>query len=283
MSSHDEGAQSTADRIESGESFAGTLRAAVAAPVLLTIICCGLYPAFIWAAAQAVFPHEAAGSLLRKDGSIAADPKEAVGSALLAQGFSAPEYFHPRPSAAGAGYDGAGSGGSNLGPLSDKLLNGVVAKDERGNETLAYDGVRLRVLRYAIENGIAFESSIPLDSFRDVSGNLDEVKVVSAFPHAGDPRDKKSLVLSRFGMPIPGDAVTASGSGLDPHVSPANAAVQKARVAKARGIEPSAVEKLIEDHTDRPALGILGDPGINVLRLNLALDRAYPMSKAGAW
>ena len=158
-------------------------------------------------------------------------------------------------------------------------MNGLLARDEKGNETLAYDGVRLRTLRYAIENGITFESSFPLDSFRDASGKLDEVKVVNAFPHVGAPPDKKPLVLSRFATPIPGDAVTASGSGLDPHISPANASIQKARVAKARGMEASALDRLIDKHTDAPTFGILGDPGVNVLGLNLALDAAYPVRK----
>jgi len=279
MNSTNGSAKNIAAPGETEETFVRVLRASVAGTLVLTVLCCGIYPGLIWGVAQVVFPRAADGSLVKKDGSLTTDPAEAVGSALLAQSFSAPEYFHPRPSAAGSGYDAAGSSGSNLGPLSDKLLNGVVSKDEKGNETLAHDGVRLRTLRYAIENGIAFESSPPLETFRDASGNLDEVKIVNAFPHAGDPPDKKPLVLSRFATPIPGDAVTASGSGLDPHIGPTNASIQKARVAKARAMDASALDRLIDEHTDGPAFGILGDPGVNVLGLNLALDAAHPVRK----
>lgn len=262
------------------DGLARHLWTSIAATVALTVLCCGLYPGLIWGIAQIVFPARADGSLIQKDGRSTTEPGEAVGSALLAQGFAAPEYFHPRPSAAGAGYDAASSSGSNLGPLSDKLINGVVGKDEKGGETLAHDGVRLRTLRYALANGISFESSVPLDAFKDGEGKLDEVRIVSAFPHAGDPPDRKILIFRRFSRPIPGDAVTASGSGLDPHISPANAALQRARVARARGMGEDALQGMIEEHTDRPAFGILGDPGVNVLRLNLALDAAHPAKAA---
>lgn len=258
------------------ESLLGHLASSVAATVLLTVICSGLYPVIVWGLAQAAFPAKAGGSLLKKDGTSTNLDREAVGSALLGQNLSAPHYFHPRPSAAGTGHDAANSSGSNLGPLSDKLLNGEVQKDDQGKETLAYDGIRLRTLRYALANGIQFKSSIPLEEFKDASGNLDEVKLVKAFPHAGDAPEKKPLELTDFSTPIPGDAVTASGSGLDPHISPANAALQKERVARTRGVPLEAVQKLIDEHTDRPGLGVLGEPGVNVLRLNLALDADHP-------
>jgi K+-transporting ATPase ATPase C chain len=262
------------------ETFLGHIWSALAATVALTVICCALYPVVVWGIAQALFPAKAGGSLLGKDGAYATGSAPAVGSALLGQSFSAPHYFHPRPSAAGAGYDAANSSGSNLGPLSDKLLNGLTQKDDKGSETLAFDGIRLRTLRYALENGITFKTTVPLDGFKNQDGTMDEVKLVNAFPHAGDRKDKTPLLLGDFSARIPGDAVTASGSGLDPHISPANAALQKARVARARGVSAEAVQKLIDEHTDLPDLGVLGDAGVNVLRLNLALDAAYPVPLA---
>lgn len=255
-------------------SFFGHLWASIAATVILVVICCGIYPLIVWGLAQAIFPNQANGSLVNKDGAYTTKDAEAVGSALLGQNFSAPQYFRPRPSQAGAGYDAANSSGSNLGPLSDKLLNGQVSTDDKGQKTLAFDGIRLRTLHYALDNGITFKSSLPLDSFKDKDGNLDDIKLVEAFPHAGDAADKKPLVFSDFSTLIPADAVTASGSGLDPHITPANAGLQKARVAKARGISEEQLQKLIERYTDGPDLGVLGDPGVNVLRLNLALDAA---------
>ena len=260
-------------------SYARELWASVAAVAVLTALCSGVYPLVVWGLAQALFPMTANGSLVDKNGAFTTVPSAVVGSALLAQRFTAPEYFHPRPSAAGAGYDAANSSGSNLGPLSDKFINGLVQADDKGVERLAYDGVRLRTLRYATENGISFRASLPLEGFKDKDGNLDEVKLVKAFPHAGDPIGKTPLVFAAFSVVIPGDAVTASGSGLDPHVSPANAALQKARVAKARGIKDETLQALIDDHTDRPGLGILGDPGINVLLLNLTLDALHPLRR----
>jgi K+-transporting ATPase ATPase C chain len=246
--------------------------ASIAATVVLTIICCGVYPLIVWGIAQTVFPNQANGSLVKKDGTYTTKDEEAVGSSLLGQNFSAPQYFHPRPSAAGAGYDAANSSGSNLGPLSDKLINGQTQKDDKGVETLAFDGVRLRTLHYAMDNGITFKTNVSLEEFKDKDGNLDDVKLVDAFHDSNTP-----LVLTDFSTLIPGDAVTASGSGLDPHISPANAALQKARIAKARGISEDEVQKLIDQYTDGPSLGVLGDPGVNVLMLNLALDTKHPM------
>ncbi len=266
----------SAPEMEGTRLLSAQLWPSFAATAILTLICCGIYPLVVWGIAQAVFPTQANGSLVKKDGTWATQDGDAAGSSRLGQLFSGPQYFHPRPSSAGAGYDAANSSGSNLGPLSDKLINGLTQKDDKGKEVLAFDGVRLRTLRYAMENGIEFKTSIPLDEFKDKDGNLDDVKLVNAFPHAGDPADKKPLVLSRFSKPIPGDAVTASGSGLDPQISPANAAIQKARVAEARGISEDVVQKLIDRHTDGPDLGVLGDPGVNVLMLNLALDSNHP-------
>jgi K+-transporting ATPase ATPase C chain len=183
-------------------------RAAVLATLVLAAICCGLYPLVVFGISQVLFHDKANGSLiLDKGGAVR-------GSRLLAQGFSADKYFHPRPSAAGNGYDAANSGGSNLGPTSRKLN----------------DAIKERVDAYRKENGL------------------------------------------RENEPVPADAVTASGSGLDPHISVHNAELQTARVAKARGLTEEKVRELIQRYTNTRDLGVLGDPGVNVLELNLALD-----------
>ncbi|HEY2712344.1 MAG TPA: K(+)-transporting ATPase subunit C [Chthoniobacterales bacterium] len=190
------------------KEFFSEMRGALVSTLVLAIVCCGLYPLIVFGLGQALFRDKANGSLIfAQDGTI-------KGSKLLGQGFTDPKYFHPRPSAAGNGYDAAGSSGSNLGPTSQKLA----------------DAVKDRVATYRAENGLG-------------------------------PND-----------PVPADAVTASGSGLDPHISPRNAELQVPRVAKARGIPPDQVRILVEQHTDKPDLVILGDPGVNVLQLNLALD-----------
>jgi K+-transporting ATPase ATPase C chain len=137
-----------------------------------------------------------------------------VGSRLLGQPFAGDRYFHPRPSAAGTGYDGAASSPSNLGPTNDALLS-AVAK---------------RVREYRTLNGVADDAEVPVD------------------------------------------AVTSSGSGLDPHISPENARMQAPRVARTRGLPLERVLDLVDAHTDGRGLGFLGDPGVNVLELNLALD-----------
>src|SRR5467141_3677607 len=185
-------------------------RAAVLATLVLAAICCGLYPLVIFGISQALFHDKANGSLiLDKDGAVR-------GSRLLAQGFTGEKYFHPRPSAAGNGYDAANSGGSNLGPTSQKLN----------------DAIKDRIATYRTENGLKETD------------------------------------------PVPADAVTASGSGLDPHISLRNAELQIARVAKARGLEADKVRALVRQFTDSADLGILGEAGVNVLQLNLALDAA---------
>jgi K+-transporting ATPase ATPase C chain len=184
------------------------IRGAVMSTLVLAVICCGLYPLAIWGVAQIAFPHQANGSLIvAKDGTVR-------GSELLGQNFAEAKYFHPRPSAAGNGYDAANSGGSNLGPTSRKLDAAI--KD--------------RIDAYRKENGL------------------------------------------RENEPVPADAVTASGSGLDPHISVHNAELQTARVAKARGLTAEKVRELIQRYTSARDLGVLGDPGVNVLELNLALD-----------
>ena len=185
------------------------LRSAVMATLLLTLVCCGLYPLAVWGLAQLAFPHQANGSLITSpDGTVR-------GSELLGQNFTAAKYFHPRPSAAGNGYDAASSGGSNLGPTSQKLN----------------DAIKERIAAYRAGNGL-----------KDTDA-------------------------------IPADAITASASGLDPHISLRNAELQLARVAKARNLSVDQVRGLVQQHTDAANLGILGEPGVNVLKLNLALDQ----------
>jgi K+-transporting ATPase ATPase C chain len=184
------------------------LRGAVVATLSLAVMTCGLYPLAVWGVGQAAFRDQANGSLIVDHGVVR-------GSRLLAQGFTGEKYFHPRPSAAGAnGYDATSSGGSNLGPTSQKLN----------------DALKDRLAAYRTENGLM------------------------------------------EGTPVPADAVTASASGLDPHISPANAELQIVRVAKARNLTVAKVRELIAASTDPADLGFLGEPGVNVLRLNLALD-----------
>jgi len=184
------------------------IRGAVFATLVLAIVCGGLYPLVVFGISQALFRDRANGSLiLDSDGTVR-------GSKLLAQGFTADKYFHPRPSAAGTGYDAASSGGSNLGPTSQKLN----------------DAIKDRIDAYRKDNGL----------------NADES--------------------------VPADAVTASGSGLDPHISLRNAELQTPRVAKARAVSEEKLRELIKQNTDARDLGLLGDPGVNVLGLNRALD-----------
>lgn len=184
------------------------LRPAIMGTLVLAAVTCGAYPLLVTGIAQTAFKHQAAGSLITdKDGKV-------IGSALLGQNFAADHYFHPRPSAAGAGYDAASSGGSNLGPTSQKLN----------------DAIKERLATYRTKNGLAADATVPAD------------------------------------------AVTASGSGLDPHISVKNAELQTARVAKARNLSIEKVKELITGSTTQPDLGILGDAGVNVLKLNLALD-----------
>jgi K+-transporting ATPase ATPase C chain len=230
-----------------------------------------VYPAIVWGLARAIFHHQANGSLIKKDGTSTDNDAEAVGSALLGQPFSDAKYFQPRPSAAGGGYDPTASGGTNLGPLSAKLLNGTTQPATQPSQppTVAYDGIKLRTLLYAQANGIDIvEASQPLKNFMDEKGNYDQVKMIIAFNDSDHP------LTFRTAKPIPADAVTASASGLDPHISVANAEFQAQRVADARKLPVDKVKALIAQYTDGPDLGILGDPGVNVLKLNVALDNA---------
>lgn len=315
-----------------GGSILGHIWASIGVTLVLGALCCGLYPLAVWAISQAVFPIQANGSLVTKDGKFTSNESQAVGSALIGQNFSAAGYFHPRPSAAGNGYDGSSSGGSNLGPLSDKLINGApyapptpppdaaaqppaatasapptvtgvpgapqvsgtAASAPAPPPSPAFDGLRLRVIHYCVENGIGFKlykirsdgsriAEVPLSTYQDKDGNLLDDKLVSDFPHPPtDGEGKTPVIAADFAMLIPGDAVTASGSGLDPHISPENAEIQAQRVADARRLPKTKVLELIKANTDQPNLGFLGDPGVNVLMLNIALDKVAPLSAAVA-
>src|SRR5579864_3987835 len=126
---------------ESAGSVGSHMRASLAATLVLGVLCCGAYPLAIWAISQMVFSKQANGSLVKRDGTPTSNEQEAVGSTLIGQNFSAPGYFHPRPSAAGSGYDASSSGGSNLGPLSAKLLHGTTKMDDKKNEVVDFDGI----------------------------------------------------------------------------------------------------------------------------------------------
>src|ERR1700681_2108390 len=228
--------------------------------LVMTVLTGLIYPAVITGIAQAVFRDQANGSLILANGQV-------IGSRLIGQNFTRPEYFHPRPSAAGSGYDPTASGGSNLGPTSAKLINGTTKVDEKKNEVVDFDGIEDRIVHYCVDNDIPYDASKPLDAFKDAQGNLDDVKLIKAF------NDDKAPLVFTPKTPIPADAVTASASGLDPHISPGNAQAQAARVAKARGVPVERVQGVIEQHTEGRDLGFLGEPSVNVLELNLAMDR----------
>jgi K+-transporting ATPase ATPase C chain len=191
------------------------LGTSILATIVLCIVVSGIYPVAVWALAQVFFPHQANGSLFESQG-------QTVGSELLGQGFSGAQYFHPRPSAAGTGYDGLSSGGTNYGPTSQLLMNNIKAA---------------------------------IDAYRSENNLGPDVLV-------------------------PADAVTSSGSGLDPHISLENAKLQVARVAKARNLPPAVVQGEVDKATDRPFLGIGGEPGVNVLKLNVALDALHNASRS---
>jgi len=178
--------------------------------LLLTVVTGLVYPGVVTGLCQLLFRNAANGSLVSANGQV-------VGSSLIGQNFTKPEYFQPRPSAAGAGYDGFASGGSNYGPTNQHLIDRVQAS---------------------------------IDQF-----------------HKDNPD---------FKGPIPADLVTASASGLDPHISPASADAQAARIAKVRGVRLDQVEQLIAKHTEQRQLGFLGEPRVNVLELNLDLDQSFP-------
>lgn len=184
-------------------------RPAVVMTLVLCVITGFIYPGVVTGVAQVLFPHQANGSLVMVNGRV-------VGSALIGQPFARPEYFHPRPSAAGNGYDATASSGTNKGPTDLKLADTLIAQ--------------------------AVDSAVKNDG----------------------------AVKGR----IPSDMVTSSGSGLDPHISPANAAQQVARVARARSVDPARVRAIVDAHTEGRQFGFFGEPRVNVLLLNIALDSA---------
>jgi K+-transporting ATPase ATPase C chain len=186
------------------------LRPAILLTIVFIVVTGFVYPGIVTAVAKLVFPNQASGSLVTQNGQV-------VGSRLIGQQFNKPWYFHPRPSAAGSGYDATGSGGTNKGPTDKKLADTLVA------------------------GAIAQAES------------------------AGVPKGS-----------IPADMATASASGLDPHISPANALFQVARVAAARGVDSSQVRDLALHYVESRQFGFLGEPRVNVLALNLALDNAFP-------
>lgn len=201
------------------------LRPALVLTAFFVVLTGFAFPGVIWAIGQTVFPEQANGSLVRDArGNV-------VGSALLGQNFTKPEYFHPRPSAAGAGYDAANSSGTNLGPTSDKLVNGLEDDPATPDADETYLGFKDLAKAYREENGLAPDALIPAD------------------------------------------APTRSGSGLDPHISATNAELQVARVAKARNLPEQRVRQVVMEHEEGRLLGLLGEPRVNVLVLNLALDQ----------
>jgi potassium-transporting ATPase KdpC subunit len=235
--------------------------------IFMTILLGVVYPLAMTGISQVIFPKQANGSLIKAGDKV-------IGSELIGQNFGKPEYFHPRPSSAGGGYDATASGGSNLGPTSAKLVHGTTKMDDKKNEVVDFDGINLRIVHYCVDNEIPYESSVSLDQFKDAKGNLDDVKLIKAFTD-----DKAPLVFTPK-SPIPADAVTASASGLDPHISPDSAQAQVARVAKARGVSADQVNQLIGQFTEGPDLGLLGEPRVNVLLLNLALDHRFAVKHA---
>jgi potassium-transporting ATPase KdpC subunit len=238
------------------------LKAGFLMMIVMTVITGLVYPAVVTGLAQALFRDRANGSLIRSNGQV-------VGSRLIGQSFAKADYFHPRPSAAGSGYDATASAGTNLGPTSARLLNGATKIDDKNREVVDLDGIKDRLVHYCIENDIPYESSTPLDAFKDAEGKLDDLKLIEAFGAERAPLVFKPKVA------IPADAVTTSASGLDPHISPRNAELQAPRVAKARGIPLDEVQALVARHTAERTWGLLGEPHVNVLEINLALDERF--------
>src|SRR5712692_5938773 len=184
---------------------------AIRVTLVLTVLTGMIYPALVTGIAQVIFPKQANGSLIEVNGKV-------IGSELIGQKFTRPEYFHGRPSAAGDGYDAANSGASNFGPTNQKLVDRIKTDAEK------------------------FRKENP-----DFTG------------------------------PVPADLLTTSASGLDPHLSPASADAQVARVARARGVSPGEIRRLVTAHSEPRQFGLLGEPRVNVLKLNLEVDHKFPV------
>jgi potassium-transporting ATPase KdpC subunit len=198
------------------------------ATIVLAILTGVVFPTLITAIGQIFFPEKANGSLIRRnDGTV-------IGSALIGQQFANPQYFHPRPSAAGSGYQGEASSGTNLGPTSLKLFEGSRDDPKTTNVDESFNGVKQLAATYRKDNGLEQSSKIPID------------------------------------------AVTRSGSGLDPDISLENAKIQSARIATVRHMSPDRVLSLVQESTEHRQLGLFGEPRVNVLLLNLALDGKSP-------
>jgi K+-transporting ATPase ATPase C chain len=271
--------------------------------LVLTVIVGIAYPVFIWLVAQIPGLRDPAnGSIIEANG-------RPVGSSLIGQSFTdadgnpLPQYFQSRPSAAGDGYDPLATSASNLGPESivdtpDKssLLTLVCSRSKAIGELNGVDGLR----PFCTGGGVGAVLSV--FGPRDARGNVvDPTRVVSVnepcgsvstpfvdnyegvrveCAKAGEDYSAGQFVPIRGSAPadpaVPADAVTASGSGLDPHISPAYADLQINRVAQARGVSPDQIRAVVEEHQDGRTLGILGEPRVNVLELNLGLDEQYP-------
>lgn len=195
----------------------GNIRPALVLTLVLCVLTGFIYPGAVTGFAQLLFPAQANGSLVTVDGRV-------VGSALIGQSFTRPEYFQPRPSAAGAGYDAASSSGTNKGPTDRTLADTLI-------------GAR-------VDSAVA------------------ELRVTKGA--------------------VPSDLVTASASGLDPHISPANAQLQVSRVARTRGVDSATVRGMVDAHTEGRQFGVFGEPRVNVLLLNIAIDSAFPTARASA-